>query len=154
MIFPLQITLSKFISTDHKSYNWPSCDCPKCKRKMWGHGYVHRYLTEDNNTVSLKRYLCPHCRTVICVRPDDFWPYLRTPIKKIFAVLKEKISTGFWPLGYSRQRSGHWLRQFVSHAKMLTKENLLDYLNECFIKNLPLFPSKKVELFSRVYHPT
>jgi hypothetical protein len=121
---------------------------------MWGHGYVARYFLNFVKQIFLKRYRCPCCKAVVTVRPEDYLPYVRTPSAAIHKTLQIKISTGFWPTDCTRQRGGHWLRQFVAHAKMSCETNLLKFLDHCFLKNINFFTSKKVELFSQVFHPT
>jgi hypothetical protein len=121
---------------------------------MWGHGYASRYFFNIAQQIFVKRYRCPCCRAVVTARPEEFLPYVRTPADIVHKTLQTKISTGLWPSDCPRQRGGHWLRQFITYTKMSCETNLLLFLNYCFEKNINFFTSKKVELFSPIYHPT
>lgn len=107
---------------------------------MWGHGFVTRYFDSIDGLVYLKRYRCPECRSVVVVRPDGYWPMIRSSIRGIFDNLLARISTGSWPIRFPRQRGGHWLKRFANHAKMSGEVNLEIFLNFCFTKDLRFFP--------------
>jgi hypothetical protein len=66
MILYYKITIKK-LSEEGKNFKWGSCDCIKCNRKMWGHGYVTRYFSGIPDSVYLKRYRCPGCRSVVSI---------------------------------------------------------------------------------------
>lgn len=139
MILIYKITLQK-LTEDGKNHKWPACPCEKCHRNMWGHGYVARYLSNIPQQLFLKRYRCPDCGKVMTARPEGFWPFIRTSISTIYQMLHFKISNGRWPIHFSRQRGGHWLRRFVIHTKMSCETNLLTFLDRCFDKQLHFFP--------------
>jgi hypothetical protein len=108
---------------------------------MWGHGYVSRYFTEITASVYLKRFRCPSCGAVATVRPEGYWPLIRTAIARIFAVLKARVGSGGWPPGAPRQRWGHWLRRFVRKVRMDFGPNadMLRALEYCYAKELSFF---------------
>ncbi len=106
---------------------------------MWGHGYVSRYFSDFSSLIYLKRYRCPICGTVITARPEGFWAYIRSSVFTIYQVLNTRISSGKWPYGFPRQRGGHWLRRLVVNAKMFSSEDLLNFLKNCFEKELHFF---------------
>lgn len=154
MIIALSLIPILFLSNDHKKYKWPICHCPRCQKKMWGHGYVPRYFNNYAQVFFMKRYHCSACGCVITARPDDYHPYQRTSKNDIQDTLESKLRTGSWPGHCTRQRGGHWLKQFINHAIMSVQNDLLKFLNQCFEKNINFFRSKKVELFDQFLYPT
>jgi len=138
MIFYTKITLRK-ISEEGKNHKWGTCICIKCNRKMWGHGFVTRYFSVILNSIYVKRYRCPDCRSVVSTRPEGHWPHIRSSIVFIYHALHSRISTGQWPPDIPRQRRGHWLRRFSIKARMFTQTNLVSFLDRCFEKELHFF---------------
>ena len=96
-----------------KDFKWerPLC-CPKCKGKLWSHGFRSRLFQGFPSVLYLKRYQCQSCEAIIQLGPSGFWLRLQSSIQEIFEVLRYRLSTRFWPPGISRQRAGHWLRGF------------------------------------------
>lgn len=139
MILSYKITVEE-LSNAGKNHKWERHFCNTCNRFMWGHGFVTRYFESTDGPVFLKRYRCPKCGAVVVVRPDGYWPVIRSSIRSIFDNLSTKISTGSWAPGFPRQRGGHWLKRFVNHVKMSCEENLEGFLNFCFAKSLRFFP--------------
>ena len=139
MISYRKITLEE-LSKNGKNYKWDKFHCDKCERNMWGHGFVGRYFSSISEAIFLKRYRCPNCSTVVTIRPEGYWPYIRSSIDLIFQALRSRIRDGFWLVGFSRQRGGHWLGRFTDHAKMSCENNLLFFLQFCFEKGIRFFP--------------
>lgn len=139
MIFQSKITVSE-LSRNGKNHKWEKCECSKCNRSMWGHGFVGRYFSSFPDIVYLKRYRCPCCSSVITTRPEGYWSFFRSPVESIYQSLSKRICTGSWPFGFPRQRGGHWIRRFVNFAKMSGQLNLLDFLKTSFEKNLYFCP--------------
>ena len=139
MILSYKITVEE-LSKAGKNHKWERHFCEKCSCFTWGHGFVTRYFQSIEGCIYLKRYRCPKCASVTTTRPEGFWPMIRSSILIIFNMLLVKVSTGFWPLSFSRQRGGHWLRRFVNHAKMSGETNLETFLIFCFQKSLRFFP--------------
>ena len=139
MILPNKITLSE-ISKNGKTHKWGNYYCESCHRDMWGHGYVARYFLTLASEVYLKRYRCPGCSIVVTMRPEGYWPRMRSSILAIFEALQSKLSRSCWPVGFPRQRGGHWLNKFVRLAKMEIKTDLSSFLNYCHSKLLYFFP--------------
>jgi hypothetical protein len=108
---------------------------------MWGHGFVTRYFAETASSLYLKRFRCPECGAVATVRPEGYWPRVRTAITAIYAILKFRVNSGEWPEGLPRQRCGHWLRKFVRKVLMDFGPNadLNNSLEFCFTKGLAFF---------------
>jgi hypothetical protein len=138
MILYYKITIKK-LSEEGKNFKWGSCDCIKCNRKMWGHGYVTRYFSGIPDSVYLKRYRCPGCRSVVSTRPEGFFAHIRSSIFSIYSALKAKISNGHWPPQFPRQRGGHWLKRFTISARMSCQSDLISFLDRCFEKELHFF---------------
>jgi len=139
MILHFKITLNK-LSKSGKKYKWPKHYCECCKRYMWGHGYVSRYFAAILNEVFLKRYRCPDCSVVVTTRPEGYWARARSSIFSIYEALKAKLNFGSWPLQFPRQRGGHWIRRFVSLAKMELQDNLVHFLDHCYLKQIQFLP--------------
>lgn len=108
----------KELSELGRNFNWGEHDCEKCQRSMWGHGFVARYFSEFHSVFFLKRYRCPGCRRVATVRPEGYWPRLRSSVQSIYLTLVVRLTTGLWGPGTVRQRAGHWLRRFVQKVRM------------------------------------
>lgn len=127
------------LSKDGKNHKWDKCYCGSCRRDMWGHGYVTRYFASIPGVLFLKRYRCPECSVVVTTRPDTHWPYLHSAIAAIYQALKTRICSGVWPVGFPRQRGGHWLKKLVINAKMSLQNDLQSFLEVCFVKGVHFF---------------
>jgi hypothetical protein len=138
MIFSVKITIEE-LSKAGKGHKWKSCECPVCHKKMWGHGYVLRYFSESLCGIFLKRYRCQHCRCVATTRPEGYWPRVRSSVLTIYRSLKSRLSSLRWPVGFARQRGGHWLSRFTHLAQMELKPCLAQFLEFCFSKHLRFF---------------
>ena len=132
----------KEVQQEQKGYSWVRPDsCPKCKGKLWGHGYVLRYLNFYSKGLYLKRWRCPSCRLILSCRPSSHWRRYQESIKRIFWTLIYRIKRYKWPPWTTRQRGGHWLRTLVSHANthLMHKESLLNTILFYKHKNLAIF---------------
>lgn len=138
MILQTKITVEE-LSKNGKDHNWEKHFCNNCNRFMWGHGFVARYFALAAGVVFLKRYRCPGCSVVVTTRPDDHWPSIRSSVATIYHALSSRMSDGYWPTSFSRQRGGHWLRRFSLNARMSCKTDLLSFLKFCFEKQLHFF---------------
>jgi hypothetical protein len=138
MISYRKITLEE-LAKNGKNHKWDKFHCDKCERPMWGHGFVGRYFSLLSEIVFLKRYRCPKCSVVVTIRPEGYWPYIRSSIVLIFNNLSFRIKECCWPPGFPRQRGGHWLGRLVSKAKMWGESNLFLFLRRCFEKELHFF---------------
>lgn len=138
MILMYKITVQE-ISKNGKNHKWPKYYCDKCKRNMWGHGFVKRYFSATPEFIFLKRHRCPECGQVVTTRPEGHLPSIQTSLLTIYQTLKNKISSGHWPTGFPRQRGGHWLKKIVLKAKMSCEQNLLIFLENCYRKKDSFF---------------
>jgi hypothetical protein len=137
MILSAKITIVE-LSKKGKTHKWEKNRCEKCQRNMWGHGFVARYFAEVMSAVYLKRYRCPGCSVVVTSRPETHWKGIRSSISAIYDALKCRL-TGFWPPGFPRQRGLHWLRRFVTFAKMENQQSLPLFLEYCLVKQIHFF---------------
>ena len=128
------------LSRKGRAFNWESQACEKCKRQMWGHGFVCRYFSEVFSALYLKRFRCPSCGVVATTRPDGYWRATRSSILSIYAALSGRLRTGSW--ASNRQRAGHWLRRFVAMVRMNYGDHsdLVAVLDSCLAKGLRFFP--------------
>lgn len=129
-----------------KNHKWENCYCEKCKRNMWGHGFVSRYFSEHSEAVFLKRYRCPECSVVVTTRPESYWKFIRSSISSVLQALLFKISNHKWPWNITRQRGGQWLKRFSKLARMENKGDLRSFVQECIHKQLFPFPKLKSSL--------
>jgi hypothetical protein len=137
MILLVKITIEE-LSKNGKDHKWEKCFCDKCHRNMWGHGFTLRYFSEILDGIYLKRYRCPDCCCVVTVRPEGYWQGIRSSIQSIYEALKSRLN-GYWQSGFPRQRGLHWLKKFVSLAKMENQASLPSYLTHCFFKQIHFF---------------
>ena len=120
-----------------KDYPWQR---PRCHTKTWGHGFIRRYFDEIADFVMVKRFRCPICRKIFTILPKGYFPRYQTSIEKIYVTLHNRIRTGRWPPGSSRQRVGHWLRKFSIKARMdFPGKQLSDLLEWLFEKQINFF---------------
>jgi hypothetical protein len=139
MICNKQIILQD-LADQGKNFNWGKHFCENCNRFMWGHGFVSKYFSHSNQSIFVKRYRCPDCCVVVTIRPSGFWNYLRSSTLIIFITLRHRINQHHWPWYSTRQRAGHWLKRFVSFAKIEMVTNLGSFLDYCFNKGIRFFP--------------
>lgn len=138
MILWIKINLD-LVLKEGKKFKWENCECCNCHVKMWGHGYVARYFAEVASIVFLKRYRCWRCKAVVVVRPEGYWPKIRSSISTIYTSLISRLRDHCWS-SCPRQRGGHWLARFVRHAMMEKQSNLVLFLKHSFEENLRFLP--------------
>ncbi len=127
------------ISKFDLSFKWPDCNCEKCSRKMWGHGFVVRYFESIDNIVRIKRLRCPDCGIVITFRPSEYYPKFRSEITRIYDALIERLSFGFWPEGFPRQRGWYWLKLFKKSLLIDGAGDAIEFLKNRFSKKVHFF---------------
>lgn len=113
------VVMLKDILSKGKDYPWakPS-ECPKCKwKRLWGHGFVSAWFDGCVDAIFLKRYRCPQCGCVICLKPQGYFDRFHCTIEDIRTNLSHRIKTSLWLPGTSRSRQGHWLRALKRNAK-------------------------------------
>ena len=139
MILQQKIILDSLLK-EGKNFKWEECQCSDCGCLMWGHGFVGRYFEESAGIVFLKRYRCSKCGKVITIRPEGYWPRIRSSILTIFVSLIARLRDKIWPKKVPHQRGGHWLARFCQHAKMENQTDLVDFLTHSFKKGLNFLP--------------
>jgi hypothetical protein len=102
-----------------KNFKWERpTGCPKCQRKVYGHGFTPRYFQGFSSVFWLRRFRCTGCSSVLVLRPSGFWPRLQSSIEVIFQALQARLGMERrWSEGIPRQRGGHWLRGFLSRLR-------------------------------------
>lgn len=121
------------------SFKWPGHTCEKCSRKMWGHGFVDRYFEGLSYSIRIKRLICPHCGMVVVFRPREFWPRFRSSIGAIYSALIMRLQSGFWPVGFKRQRGWHWLSRLMRAVLMAGVHDPVEFLRQRQCKEIHLF---------------
>ena len=143
LLLPIEMVISITVSLQEvlregKKFKWNRPEkCPKCEGKLWGHGFVARYFSQFKELLWIKRYRCFECRIVIILRPDEYWPRIRSRIVEIYEALKIRLRDRKWPPWVSRQRALHWLQGFYrfrrSQASSSHQENnLISLLDQVY----------------------
>jgi hypothetical protein len=104
------------IAAQGRAFKWERPCCPNGCLKVWGHGYVARYLLAL--VVLLRRFRCPTCRVVITLVPAGFCRRYQTGGAAMAAALASRLGHRGWPRGVPRQRAGHWLRKLLAICRM------------------------------------
>jgi hypothetical protein len=121
------------------SFKWPEHVCEKCSRKMWGHGFVDRYFESILHSIRIKRLICPSCGMVVVFRPSEYWPRFRSSILAIYVALIVRLRSGFWPVGFKRQRGRHWLSRLMTSILMAGAVNPVEFLRQRQRKRVHFF---------------
>lgn len=122
-----------------ENFKWPVLDCERCSCRLWGHGFVGRYFEGVANLVRIKRLICPECGVVIVFRPKGFWPRFRSSIDDIYSALKRRLSSGFWPNEFKRQRGWYWLKKLMVAVLMAGQGRPLELLDQRLSKGIHFF---------------
>ena len=97
------------------SYPWERPDsCLRCKYfKVWKHGFVGRYIGGFAKQVLVRRYRCPKCGCVYTIKPKGQWRrFWVTTSREIIRSIRNKLTTGKWLTGMTRQRQQYWFNGF------------------------------------------
>jgi len=135
-----------------KDYRFPRPE--RCLRegcgssRIWGHGFVLRYLDGYAEPLWFRRWRCPDCGCVYTIRHADYWSRHHTPIQNIIAGISHRITHGFWDRtsGLSRQRQGHWLRALLKNIKVWLGMDAVGDLMKGLHKLIPLLRVPVVRL--------
>ena len=102
----------KILNEEKKNYRWPPLRRrPVCGgRRLWGHGYVGRYLDGWAERLWMTRYRCSDCTAVHPARPDTHWRGFWAPPRLILICLVRKLKKDRWLKQLSRQRQQYWWR--------------------------------------------
>jgi hypothetical protein len=131
MIIYIQNINVKEIIKLGKKYPWKRPErCPVCMdTRLWGHGYVCRYLEKCEQLVYLKRYRCPDCRSVHTCRPGEYWKGFFYSIQSIIRSLIHKIRYNSYLTDISRQVQSYWYKGLmfqISRYKNIKRPLLSD----------------------------
>jgi hypothetical protein len=141
MLYYCPISISK-LKKLKKNYPWiRPVSCYRCNNQLWGHGFVLRFFNQMSEALFIKRWRCPKCKITLTCRPNLYWRRYQETISNIYDTLIFKIIHYKWPPGVSRQRGGHWLKKFISKAKinLLMKSTLIETIYFFKNKNLAIF---------------
>lgn len=139
MILSVAIVLS-ILEEKGRDYSWERPICFKCKKNVWGHGFVQRFFNDFKSFLWIRRWRCPHCQLVITCRPDNYWKRYQEQISRIFEALKFRVQELKWPPWTSRQRGGHWLR------KINSKNEINKICNNSLINTIEFFETKNLTI--------
>lgn len=116
MIITVNIPLDK-LSLEGKKFNWKQFNvktCLLCKGKLWGHGFIERYIHNYFTQIYLKRYRCSNnfCRKTYTLSPIGYPKHYGIQLKEVFTFLIYRLKNNKWEKNnlISRQRGLHWLR--------------------------------------------
>jgi hypothetical protein len=99
-----------------RSFLWPRPkECPRCRGRIWGHGFVPAYFDGYSQPLWLKRYRCPDCSCVIRLRPREFFQRFQASILTIRDCLSYWVDYQRWKTGPSPPRQRHWVRALRRH---------------------------------------
>jgi DNA-directed RNA polymerase subunit RPC12/RpoP len=123
----------KMIFEMGKEFPWPRPHrCPRCRGRVWGHGFTQVCFDGFQQPVWLRRYRCPDCGVVIRMRPDGYFSRFQTPVTEIRSRLSERLRMGRWPPGMSHRRQGHWLRALKRRVLACLGQGWVERLMEGF----------------------
>lgn len=133
MILTIQIDLNS-LSLEGKKYKWKKpAGCKFCDGRLWGHGFLKRYIEGFKEFLFLKRFICKLCNKTITLTPKDYPKYYSTTLTKIIETLKYRLLNLKWPPWpcINRQRSGHWLVALKNYcqSKFGINDNAMDLAN-------------------------
>ncbi len=110
----------KQVFAQGRDFFWPrpSC-CPRCRGRLWGHGFVPAWFFGLSGAVLLRRYRCPDCRMVIRCRPRTHWPRFQFSISVIAGCIRRRAAAVRWRPDLPRSSQRQWWRrlrrQVVAH---------------------------------------
>jgi hypothetical protein len=106
----------KQLFKEGRDYCWPRPEgCPRCRGRVWGHGFVPAYFDGYAEPLWLRRYRCPDCGGVIRLRPRGYFQRFQASISTIRDCLSFWVRHHRWPPGPSPPRQRHWLRALRRH---------------------------------------
>jgi hypothetical protein len=119
MIFFFPVILNDLFKSG-RDYQWPKpCNCSRCSScRVWGHGYVTACFDGFNSPLFLKRYRCPDCGCIICLRPEGYLKRFQASIGTIHSSIESKVQAGKWIDGISRSRQQHWFKSLMKRIKV------------------------------------
>lgn len=103
-----------------RQYPWKKPDhCPCCRNnRLWGHGFVLRYLEPFAKAFWIRRYRCPDCGAVHTMRPDSYLEGLRYPLTVILWSLFIRACSDRWAHGLAYQIQQAWWRALLLSASV------------------------------------
>ena len=100
-----------------KQFLWEKpASCPKCRERLWWHGFVLAYLTCLAEAVFLRRLFCPHCRSIHRLRPASHWRRFQSSIKTIRETVAHRQEKCRWRPDLPRPRQRQWWRRLKAKS--------------------------------------
>ena len=112
-----------------RNFLWPKPErCPRCRGRIWGHGFVPAYFDGYDQPFWLKRYRCSDCGCVLRLRPWGYFKRFQASILTIRDCLIYRVVTHRWKAGPSPPRQRHWFKalrkQLLIHRGLNRVEDL------------------------------
>jgi hypothetical protein len=128
LVLPVELCVKTLFEMG-KGFVWPRPEsCPRCRGRVWGHGFVQGCFDGFQEPLWLRRYRCADCGMVMRLRPKGYWNRFQASAAEIRDRLSHRVRTGRWPPGLSRGRQGHWFRAL--------KRRVLAYLGQSWTGRL------------------
>lgn len=133
MIIFVAVNFKKLLK-QQRDYDWPRPEiCPNCAQSgLWGHGYVLAYFDGIPAGILLRRYRCPGCHCVICLRPGGYFRRFQASIDTILRSLTCRLVNGRYLAGISRSRQRHWLVGLIRNTAVYLGNAWSNRLVEAF----------------------
>ena len=119
MIFFFPVILNDLFKFG-RDYDWPKPhSCMRCSScRVWGHGYVTALFDGFNQPFFLKRYRCPDCGCIMCLRPKGYLRRFQASIETIHSSILSKTQAGKWLSKICRNRQRHWYKALIKKIKV------------------------------------
>jgi hypothetical protein len=99
-----------------RDFLWPKPErCPRCRGRIWGHGFVPAYFDGYDQPLCPKRYRCPDCGCVIRVRPQGYFKRFQASRLTIRDCLAYWLHQQCWKPGPSPPPQRHWVKALRRH---------------------------------------
>ncbi len=160
MIILVNVDIKELIDKE-RFYPWKklSC-CPKCEGKVWGHGFVQRWLDVSDSPLFLKRFFCTCCGSIMCLRPNTHFKGFYYSIKQIYSSLKKRLLANSDLPNIYNSIQYIWMRAFkqrIIRANLSTPFSTVQLsLFEVLVKKdiIPISRSNKLKSDTIYYQPT
>lgn len=137
----------QLLKSQKKNFSWIKPKfCSNCNSsRIWGHGFVARYLYGFKANLWFKRYRCNDCHTVLTIRPQEYTLGFYYPISTIYKALKSFVEHGKWLKNISRQCQQYWYSCLKTMALVMDKT--LDKIKNKVLQNNLTFITKRINYF-------
>jgi hypothetical protein len=123
----------KQVCAQGRDFKWPRpSTCPRCRGRIWGHGFVPAWFIGLVDAVFLRRYRCPDCRIVIRCRPRTHWPRFQFSISAIADCISRRVTAGRWRPDLPRSSQRQWWRRLKRQVAAFLGLSFADSLEAGF----------------------